>query len=782
MSKPPIFIHSLFRAGSTYLFNVFRRSLAGYWCYQEPLHEVALFARSVPEQLLRGFGEKEMRLNRHPKMDVPYFQELYDTWPAWKDALGASAIYNGYFAPAGADIGITYWQALIEAANGRPVFQECRTSGRIDVIRQHLGGYHIYLWRNPWDQWWSYKVTPYFDVANQLIINAPNPPPAVHKLRTALGFSTHEYDDLGEAFAHFGAKHLTSEESYLMFYLLWCLGLKAGIQHADLAMNIDRLSDLPIYRGEIQSNLESAGIGGIDFSDCQIPQGIYLEQDKAFFTALEDKVHLWLTEGGWSQDEINHVLALRQQFQPTSWSELVEVLNPRDMAEQSSRARTLARRFETTAAVRVREDAAKIVSVEVRAEEAEAALETTRKDLDEVHQTNHNHWLQLEATRKELFDLHQANQNHQQSIEARQQQVETESRVKQAELELRAAVSESRVREVEAESRAKQAEVELRAEVSESRVREVEAKSRAKQAELELRAEVSESRVREVEAESMAKQAELELRAEVSESRVREVEAESRAMQAEFELRAEVSESRAWELEVRATEAEACAQQEGERVVQAELRALLLESRLQQTETESRAKQAELELRANQADTDLQATRKELHGVHQANHNHWLLLEATRKELHEVHQANHYHYQLAEARQQQIQALQGSYFWRITAPMRWIADFRLRRRGASAVPPAPTFLNGMIRWGMAQPKLVNFVRATLRLLPSLHKRLAWRVEQAMVSQHTTHLESQPTICAANHVEESVSVELTPGARQIYTDLKAAIERRQREQA
>jgi len=47
----PIYIHSLFRAGSTYLFHVFRRSKAGYWCYQEPLHEVAFIAKHNPDIL-----------------------------------------------------------------------------------------------------------------------------------------------------------------------------------------------------------------------------------------------------------------------------------------------------------------------------------------------------------------------------------------------------------------------------------------------------------------------------------------------------------------------------------------------------------------------------------------------------------------------------------------------------------------------------------------------------------------------------------------------------------
>ncbi len=47
----PVFIHSLFRAGSTYIFKLFRESPAGYTAYQEPLHEVLIFAAKEPINL-----------------------------------------------------------------------------------------------------------------------------------------------------------------------------------------------------------------------------------------------------------------------------------------------------------------------------------------------------------------------------------------------------------------------------------------------------------------------------------------------------------------------------------------------------------------------------------------------------------------------------------------------------------------------------------------------------------------------------------------------------------
>src|SRR2546428_10335896 len=40
MSSRPIFLHTMFRTGGTYLFHVFRRSPAGYTTYYEPVHYI----------------------------------------------------------------------------------------------------------------------------------------------------------------------------------------------------------------------------------------------------------------------------------------------------------------------------------------------------------------------------------------------------------------------------------------------------------------------------------------------------------------------------------------------------------------------------------------------------------------------------------------------------------------------------------------------------------------------------------------------------------------------
>jgi hypothetical protein len=264
---------------------------------------------------------------------------------------------------------------LAKAARGRPVFQECRTSGRIGAIKNQMGGRHIYLWRNPWDQWWSYKVAPYFDIATQIIIQARYAPPPVERLLAELEFPAYRGRGLAGAFDFYAEKPLTSDQSYLGFYLLWCLALREAMTHADIMISVDRLSDSVAYQSETQAALQDSGIDDIDFSDCRVPQGRYLRQERDYFCVLEGRVHQWLSEGGWAQPDIDQIQTLRQRYEPASWNAPIANHSPSNLAEQASRARGLARRHETTIAERARHNAIKASEAEVKTQQLEAHVQ-----------------------------------------------------------------------------------------------------------------------------------------------------------------------------------------------------------------------------------------------------------------------------------------------------------------------------------------------------------------------------------------------------------------------
>lgn len=392
MNPSPIFIHSLFRSGSTYVFEVFRRSDAGYWVYQEPLHETTFAAANNPEDLLTGFGEPETKLNRHPRLSSGYFQELYDAWPAWKENITEQMVYRNYFESKETKLGVGFWESLIGSAKGRPVFQECRTSGRIKAIKKALGGSHIYLWRNPWDQWWSYKINNYFNTANQLIIHADNAPAPLKLMLRALNLPFCAQQDLGEAFAFYRHRPLTSEQSYLVFYMLWCLALLEGANNADLLVNIDRLSESQVYQSEVLNKLSELDIQDINFSDCCVPQGFYSKDHQTFFAAAESRVHLWLIEGGWKQSDLEVILSLRQQYQPRLWSTPPKSIDPSVLLDQADRFQEMARRFETSVADHAQanlESKNEILQLLLKAQEAERrAAQANERECQSQSQLN----------------------------------------------------------------------------------------------------------------------------------------------------------------------------------------------------------------------------------------------------------------------------------------------------------------------------------------------------------------------------------------------------------
>ena len=425
----------------------------------------------APQQLLGRFGEAVAKLNRHPQLSSGYFQELFDAWPAWKENISEGMVYRGYFATSGAEVGIPFWLSLINAAKGRPVFQECRTSGRIKAIKSALGGAHIYLWRNPWDQWWSYKINNYFNTANQLIIHADHPPAPVRLMLRELKLAKYPQQDLAGAFAFYFDRPLTSEQNYLVFYMLWCLALLEGVKNADLLLNIDHLSESTDYQQDTNQKLSGLQIDGLDFSDCQVPQGYYSKDHQMFFLAAEARVHLWLIEGGWQQEDLEKILKLRAQFQPILHAHPANEIDQLPLIEQSDRFQEMARRFETALAemsqnlIVVREESQiqitqahesanaanelaeraeqnsreaehraaqsverlgqalvivqqsqaiathaedRAAQAEDRAVELNQALETARQELHQTQQSNHHHWQLAEQRQQQINALYKS--------------------------------------------------------------------------------------------------------------------------------------------------------------------------------------------------------------------------------------------------------------------------------------------------------------------------------------------------------------------------------------
>ena len=374
----PIFIHSLFRTGSTYIFNAFRRSPNGYWCYQEPLHEIAFGSKNHRDNLLAFTSSNSKESLRHPDIGNAYFYEIYEVHDAWKNIISKEISYDNYFNGEGSEGLIRYFDALISSAKGIPVVQECRTSNRILTLKNHFGGTHIYLWRNPWDQWWSYKTTDYFDSVNQVILNSNTVPNVINRLKLEIGFSPYRSDDIYAELAHYHSRRLAPEESYMVFYTLWCLGLIEGMEHSDVLMNIDALSDRAPYRQEIVKELELCGVSGITLEDCQVAQTYYTEKDKEFFRRIEDRVHGLLLLSQYPQKTIDQIAGLRQEYEPAVWKLSSAEIPSELLVENAVRAREYVKRIEQRESIQLAYAAATLTEAKAKEDEANARAEQAR--------------------------------------------------------------------------------------------------------------------------------------------------------------------------------------------------------------------------------------------------------------------------------------------------------------------------------------------------------------------------------------------------------------------
>ena len=346
--KSAIFIHSLFRSGSTYIFHVFRRARMRdeplYTAYQEPIHDVTGHGARSRAVLLAMVGKGEApRSMRHPQIGAPYFQELYDSWPAWHDKFHEDIVYKDFFGQCCIEKSAAFLRCLAQAAAHRPVIQECRTSLRMARLKPLVGGTHVLLWRNPWDQWWSFKATDYFDTALQVAINSPAHPLSVAALRKAVDHQPLEQGSISEQFQYYGRRRPSAEASYLVFYTLWLLSLDQGLATADFDINIDRLSTDEVYREATIAKFAAIGANGLSFSDACVPQGSYGATDRAFFLPIEERALALLASAGMKPERLDELVAIRNAAQPA----ISEAARDQPALAELESLRAVLRRIET---------------------------------------------------------------------------------------------------------------------------------------------------------------------------------------------------------------------------------------------------------------------------------------------------------------------------------------------------------------------------------------------------------------------------------------------------
>ncbi|MBA3005988.1 MAG: hypothetical protein KKB91_13975 [Proteobacteria bacterium] len=256
-----IFLHSLFRSGSTYLFKKFRET-DRFWCYYEPFHHELLRLKKDNLALFRFDKEATGRMN-HPGLEKPHFYEYSvamgddDRLPFFNTLLA----YDEFASVKHQACTFKYVLNLIDSVpdNSIPFLQFNRSSLRIHWFKKYFpNSFHAYLLRAPRDQFESYCLAGKHSNNIFLAINL-----YIILKNYNFWFFREVYDDIkginplsGNIFKDLDRciNHVNSFSyalHYKIFLHLWIASLVEGSKSADVIIDMNKLGKSEAYSTDI---------------------------------------------------------------------------------------------------------------------------------------------------------------------------------------------------------------------------------------------------------------------------------------------------------------------------------------------------------------------------------------------------------------------------------------------------------------------------------------------------------------------------------------------------
>jgi hypothetical protein len=306
MKNNPVFIHSLFRCGSTYFWSKFREN-EDYFCYYEPLHH---FLLEIDFDYENKF-EKEDFLKRENAIQIKHYLDEYKYLidkhnsgiPHFKKSFIFDQYCNIYPNP---ELKKYIDFLLINTGNRRPVLQFNRTGFRTSWFKHNFPeALNIYLVRNPRDQWESYKRKEkkgrgIFIVMDLMISSLNLSNKYFHTLSQYIPLIKYQnndfhrerifYDTIKDAYSN--------EEKYFIFYYIWLYALIENVLHADVLVDMNLLYKNSVYKNEIIKKLKNYCIEKIDFDDVDIHEYNEFSLKPRFANDVECKVQEILLRSG----------------------------------------------------------------------------------------------------------------------------------------------------------------------------------------------------------------------------------------------------------------------------------------------------------------------------------------------------------------------------------------------------------------------------------------------------------------------------------------------------
>jgi len=293
--KAPVFLHSSWRTGSTYVWAKFR-PLADAYCYFEPLNE---HLATATQSFIDTFGP--WTYANHPQLEAPYLEEFRPLIaseggvPDFPGALtyGHFAADRGDHLPA-LEAYFSKLRVFAESRNKSPVYGCVRTDLRLGWFRHHLAGVHIAIRRDHRRQFISYlnqavQGNKYFLERGWVILGANRDNPVFAPLIKLFDVPAYEGPPEGrdKFYAQF-SWYTEWSKLYTIFYLLHLLAMKSlNSVTMDLSIDLDDLTANPHKVPEVEEKLAVLTGATISFADCRMETYDAHREKWAAFAQLE---------------------------------------------------------------------------------------------------------------------------------------------------------------------------------------------------------------------------------------------------------------------------------------------------------------------------------------------------------------------------------------------------------------------------------------------------------------------------------------------------------------
>lgn len=273
----------MWRTGSSWLLSRFDRRPDCLSFYEPFNGEIG--SRPLRARAARTYESRRLAL-RHPDLQGGYFA-VYDELdplsrqPLWRLAhprLPLHDVYNGLSGPGRAMLEASCRLAASRAR--QPVFGFCHSGRQIRAMRDALGGRHLYLYRDPRDQFFSYdpRRNDFFVAATLLQVLAtpswregllPSLPSWAGLLRPGvLRELPHRASmRLGRRLW----RHLPLPAQYQAFYLTWLASNEAGARDCDERVSLAQLQALPRLKDALAQSL-AIDFDGLDWRPNPVDQ------------------------------------------------------------------------------------------------------------------------------------------------------------------------------------------------------------------------------------------------------------------------------------------------------------------------------------------------------------------------------------------------------------------------------------------------------------------------------------------------------------------------------